>query len=248
MRKYLAILPLVSACIGMQACSGDDDTTTPGSTDGGHADSTADTGATSDSGGSDTGNSTDSAGNDGASGDASDGGCPGSWTVVPSVDPSIAVPADGGGLLLHTSATGSQDYTCMAVSLDAGPDADAATGHQWTFVGPEADLKDCTGTKVGQHIASDGGPTLPEWITFADGTYVIAKRVGGYTPDAGAIPWLLLQKQSTSGSGTLSKTTYVQRLNTTGGLSPSAGSCDQGAEGTTQKVPYTADYYFYGGP
>jgi Protein of unknown function (DUF3455) len=250
MRKIFAALSALCACVGIQACDGDDDVNPANPLDAGHTDATTDSGAGNDSSsGTDTSTATDSgAQNDVTTADANDGGCPAAWTAVPTVDPSIAVPADGGGLLLHASATGTQDYTCTTFIVDAGPDADAGPGHQWTFVGPEADLKNCAGANVAKHFASDGGPTLPEWITTADGTYVIAKRVAGYTPDASAIPWLLLQEQSTGGSGTLSKTAYIQRLNTTGGNAPAAGSCDQAAEGTTQKVPYTADYYFYGTP
>ena len=36
-------------------------------------------------------------------------------------------------------------------------------------------------------------------------------------------------------------TTYIQRVNTTGGLKPT-GSCTEGAKSL---VPYTADYFFY---
>ena len=39
----------------------------------------------------------------------------------------------------------------------------------------------------------------------------------------------------------LAKTTWVQRLNTSGGVVP-AGSCTPGA---TIAVPYTSDYFFW---
>ncbi len=44
--------------------------------------------------------------------------------------------------------------------------------------------------------------------------------------------------------GTLTSTTFIQRLNTTGGLAP-AGGCDATLVGATAPVAYTADYYFY---
>jgi hypothetical protein len=45
-----------------------------------------------------------------------------------------------------------------------------------------------------------------------------------------------------SGEGEpLGRTTYVQRLNTSGGVAP-AGTCTPGA---TIAVPYTADYFFW---
>ena len=98
------------------------------------------------------------------------------------------------------------------------------------------------------HFASDGGPTAPQWQT-TDGTYVIGKKLAAFTPDGGgsSVPWLLLQEKSNGGAGTLSKAGYVQRLNTTGGIAPTA-TCDVGSVGTTQKVSYTADYFFFGTP
>ncbi len=168
-------------------------------------------------------------------------GCAASWTVAPSVDPSIGVPDGGGGVLLHASATGTQDYTCTQATVDGG------TTYAWTFVGPEADLSDCAALKIGKHFASDGGAAAPEWITLNDNTYVIGKKLAANTPDGGAsaIPWLLLQEVSSGGAGALSRATYIHRVNTTGGLAPST-TCDANIAATTQKVTYTADYYFYG--
>lgn len=44
--------------------------------------------------------------------------------------------------------------------------------------------------------------------------------------------------------GTFSSTTYIQRLNTTGGLAPTS-RCDAVHVGASAPVSYTADYYFY---
>jgi Protein of unknown function (DUF3455) len=43
------------------------------------------------------------------------------------------------------------------------------------------------------------------------------------------------------GGARLTATTYIQRVNTHGGVAP-AGKC---TAGQTASVPYTADYYFY---
>jgi hypothetical protein len=242
MRKCLGIASVTAlvACAGVQACSGDDTIANGGAPDASQKDATNDTTPANDSGGTDVA-SGDSAPE--AATDASDAGCPGSWSIPPDVDPAIAVPDGGGGVLLHASASGTQDYACTAVTTDAGP------GFAWAFVGPEADLANCGGQKIGKHFASDGGPGMPEWMTTADGTYVIAKRMAAFTPDGGgAIAWLLLREQSTGGAGLLAKTLYVQRLNTNGGLTPAAATCDQDAAGATKQVPYTADYYFFGPP
>jgi hypothetical protein len=156
--------------------------------------------------------------------------------VAPTVPASIEVPADGGGVLLHAAGAGTQNYACTA-----GTDG----GISWVFVGPQANLSDCNGNVIGHHYASDGGAGFPEWITTADGTYVIGHKVAAYTPDGGAasVPWLLLQAVGHGGgTGTLSQVAYVQRLDTDGGVAPGTG-CDAG---DMAQVPYTADYWFYG--
>ena len=49
---------------------------------------------------------------------------------------------------------------------------------------------------------------------------MVASRLEGCTPDPTAIPWLLLQKVSTEGPGIFDRVTYIQRVNTSGGLAP----------------------------
>ena len=56
---------------------------------------------------------------------------------------------------------------------------------------------------------------------------------------------LLLEPKTDSPVATLSKTTQIQRLNTTGGVAPDHG-CDSLADvGHTAFSDYTADYFFY---
>ena len=64
----------------------------------------------------------------------------------------------------------------------------------------------------------------------------------GCTPDPTAIAWLLLSKFRTEGNGIFSKVTFIQRVNTTGGLAPLAPGL---IDGETKEIPYTAEYYFY---
>jgi hypothetical protein len=40
-------------------------------------------------------------------------------------------------------------------------------------------------------------------------------------------------------------TTYIQRIETTGGLAPPAADCNATTSGTVTEVPYTADYVFW---
>ena len=105
------------------------------------------------------------------------------------------------------------------------------------FRAPEADLFGKRGRIAGSHYA---GPT---WEGL-DGSTVVAGRVAGVTVDATAIPWLLLQATSNTGDGRMSDVTFIQRLETVGGLAPATG-CDAAHIGAVADVPYTALYAFY---
>ena len=92
-------------------------------------------------------------------------------------------------------------------------------GASWEFVAPVATLFAEVNYfgEVGNHYV---GPT---WESKS-GSKVVGRRVPGTgcIPDQSAIAWLLLEKVSTSGSGILSSVTYIQRVNTRGGLTPTA--------------------------
>ena len=135
--------------------------------------------------------------------------------------PAPAVPA-GNKLFLVAHATGVQIYSCTAAG--------------WTLSGPRADLYGDNGKLVATHFA---GPT---WQA-SDGSTVVGRAIAKVAVDPTAIPWLLLERvSSAAGAGDrLVDTTYIQRLNTTGGLAP-AGAC---APGATAEIPYTADYAFW---
>jgi hypothetical protein len=70
-------------------------------------------------------------------------------------------------------------------------------------------------------------------------------------PNSGAIACLLLQsigsQQGPTGGKVLTKTTFVQRLNTNGGSAPDdTDGCGTAANvGNQRLIPYTADYYFF---
>lgn len=138
------------------------------------------------------------------------------------VPDAIAVPK-GNELYLEAHAVGVQIYSC--------------NGQAWSLSGPRADLYDRHGKKIGTHFA---GPT---WQA-KDGSKVVAARVNGVNVDPTAIDWLLLSATSTT-PGSLGKTTFIQRVNTTGGLVPPAADCHAGTAGTVKEVAYTADYHFW---
>jgi hypothetical protein len=111
-------------------------------------------------------------------------------------------------------------------------------GTSWDFVAPDASLFAENGYygKVGKHYA---GPT---WESNS-GSKVIGRKTKECTPNSTAIPWLLLEAVSSDGPGIFGNVKYIQRLHTAGGLKPTS----PGSEiGDVRKVPYTAEYYFYG--
>jgi hypothetical protein len=176
-----------------------------------------------------------------------DGTCPAAWSMAPTVAPSIT--PDSGTVVLHALGNGTQNYACIGTPIDGGADAgDAGATFAWTLVTPNATLTDCNGAIIGHHFASDAGATAPEWLEV-DNSYIIGHKIAAYTPDggSGSIPWLLLQATGHDGTdaGVLSNVTYVQRLDTDGGLAPATG-CDFDSSGTTTNVGYQADYYFFG--
>ena len=69
------------------------------------------------------------------------------------------------------------------------------------------------------------------------------------TVDPTAIPWLLLKAtvhtEGPTGGDRLVPTTFIQRINTVGGIAPAAASCSAATVGARADVPYTADYLFF---
>jgi hypothetical protein len=140
-------------------------------------------------------------------------------------------PPSSSILLFDLDASGVQIYACEA-------DPEDATEFVWTFKAPEADLSNNRGEHVGTHFA---GPT---WEAL-DGSAVIASVLErADAPDASAIPWLLLEATDHMGSGVFSTITYIQRLDTVGGIAPAEG-CDEAHEGEEARVPYEATYAFF---
>ena len=127
-------------------------------------------------------------------------------------------------------ATGFQIYVCQ-------PDADGKSA--WTLKAPEAELFDEQGKPIGRHF---GGPT---W-QLNDGSQVTGKMAAkAEAPDSNTIPWLLLTVTGNFGRGRLSGVTSIQRVNTVGGLAPTAQECTAQSGEVEFKSRYSADYYFY---
>ena len=140
---------------------------------------------------------------------------------APEVPAVIQVP-DGNKVHFHTYAEGVQIYSW--------------NGSSWVFVAPEAVLFDKDGNVVGLHYAG------PAWESDSGSKVVGARIASTASSNANSIPLLLLQAQTTEGPGIFERTTYIQRVNTVGGLAPSTPGTVVGQEA---RVFYTAEYFFY---
>jgi hypothetical protein len=129
----------------------------------------------------------------------------------------------GNELSFHAYATGVQIYRW--------------SGSAWVFVEPSATLYTDAGGHgtVGTHYV---GPT---WESTS-GSKVVGAVDDRCPADGSSIPWLRLRAVSSAGPGVFNGTTFILRLNTTGGKAPAYPG---GAEGEIAEVPYTAEYYFY---
>jgi hypothetical protein len=142
----------------------------------------------------------------------------------------VRVPA-GQKQRMSTSATGEITYECREKK-------DMAGAYEWAFVAPVATLYGSGKQVVGKYY---GGPT---WESN-DGSKVTGKQVAVAPGGAGNIPLQLVKADPAMGMGAMQGVSFIQRLNTQGGVAPAA-VCDAAGKGRRQQVPYSADYVFYG--
>jgi hypothetical protein len=183
--------------------------------------------------------------------------------AVPEVPRNLEVQS-GNTVYLEGHAVGTQNYICMACPNAITPAARCpASGFAWAFLGPQATLFDAHDERqVITHYNSpnpgEGGRERPTWQHSRDtsavwGNNTVPPAESSTDPAfvrQDAIPWLLLPVASTEpgpkGPGTLTETTFIQRLDTEGGLAPDASTCAAPSDaGKKALVPYSADYFFY---
>ena len=178
--------------------------------------------------------------------------------VTPPITPdTIAVPA-GNSAYLVGHAFGSQGYTCLPTSTGgtawnptARPEATLFAdffGHLVQIITHFQSINE--NPKVGVTVPLSGNAT---WQSSFDSSRVWAVKKKGIDPSSdiascrntGSIQCLLLQsvgnKKGSTGGNLLADTTFIQRLNTSGGSVPTT-AC---TVGQTQLQPYTADYFFF---
>ncbi len=145
------------------------------------------------------------------------------------LDPRTHAP--NSKLFLTVYAVGVQKYACQANGT-------------WLFTDPEATLYATRRARipVGTHFLNLA-TGRPVW-RWHDGSSVEAARAAAAPGGTDNIPWLLLQSVATTagpGGDRLTGTTWVQRLNTLGGVAP-GGTCTPGDQAA---VPYRSDYLFW---
>lgn len=135
---------------------------------------------------------------------------------------AVRVPP-GQKLMMTTTGVGEITYECRESK-------DMAGEHEWSF------------ELVGKYYA---GPT---WESV-DGSRITGKQVAIASASPGSLPLQLVKAQPAIGAGAMTGASYVQRLNTQGGVAPATG-CDATGKGKgkgkRQVVAYEADYVFYG--
>jgi hypothetical protein len=107
---------------------------------------------------------------------------------------------------------------------------------RWTYRLPEAELRD-----AGDHLVARHGANLS--FEHVDGSRLLGEVVDHVpSPDDNALPWLLLAVHS-YGQGALSGMTYVQRIDTAGGMPPAG--CAPAQVNQVLRVPFSADFVFW---
>lgn len=137
----------------------------------------------------------------------------------------IRVP-EGHEAALRLAARGVQIFRCEPID----------GGYRWRFRQPEAELFDGQGRAVGKHGAGFS-------FEHRDGSRLLGTVVAHDAASAASdLPWLLLSAKS-FGKGELAGVTYVQRVNTQGGMPPPA--CSGSEAGRLARVQFSAEFVFY---
>ena len=143
---------------------------------------------------------------------------------------AVQVPA-GNKVALETIGVGEITYQCSAKK-------DMAGQFEWMFAGPDAVLLDRSGKQVGKYY----GP--PATWEAMDGSKLTAVQLAVAPNMAGSIPLQLVKGNPAMGAGAMQGVTYIQRVNTQGGVAPVA-PCTAANLSAKQIVKYQADYIFY---
>src|SRR6266404_3918382 len=168
----------------------------------------------------------------------------------PRVPSNIQVPA-GNTAFLEGHGVGTQNYVCA-------PSASSSSGFAYVLFSPNpfevntnpAVVADGTIRVTWRHSRD----TSTVWGRVRPRDPSIPGDLGDSSSDPafvakGAIAWLKVTvvgaQDGPTGGDTLTKTTFIQRVNTSKGVAPSTGCASFSDVGNQAFAPYTADYIFY---
>jgi Protein of unknown function (DUF3455) len=143
---------------------------------------------------------------------------------------AVKVPA-GNKVAIETVGVGEIAYQCRTK-------ANMSDQFEWVFVGPDAKLNDRSGKTLGKYF----GP--PATWESSDGSKITGTQVAVAPSAAGNIPLQLVKANPAMGNGAMTGITYIQRVQTKGGVAPTT-ACNAGNVGVKQTVQYQSDYIFY---
>ena len=182
---------------------------------------------------------------------------------IPSPVTSVTItPPIGNSAFLLGHGVGTQGYVCLPSGIGASWTVNAARPEATLFTNLFGQAQQI----ITHFLSPNTNPNefapkpLPfgnvTWQSSFDSSKVWAQTQHFVTagsepscPNTGSIACVLLQvigeEQGPAGGKLLTKTTFIQRLNTNGGSAPATGCAVAGDVGKQALVPYSADYFFF---
>ena len=170
---------------------------------------------------------------------------------LPPMPANLQAP-EGHKVFLVGHAVGAQQYVCLF----------PGTNDPWAPFGPQATLFKRNGKQILTHFLSpnpmesspnpwESGKSRPAWQDSKDSSTIWGNPIASSSDPAfvapGAVPWLLLEvvgdQPGPTGGDNLTRTTFIQRLNTVAGSKPPATDCT--TVGAKALIDYETDYFFY---
>ena len=145
--------------------------------------------------------------------------------------PALIQVAAGNSVVLEALAKGTITYACRK-------EKEPLTTYKWIVVGEQAVLSDNEGKEIGTY----SGP--PARWSVDDKSFVNGSQVAVSPNGAKNIPFQLVKSDVAGGQGLLTAVSYVQRVNTQGGVAPSK-KCSANNQGDKVEVDYNAEYRFW---
>ncbi|MGP9767785.1 DUF3455 domain-containing protein [Halomonas sp. AOP13-D3-9] len=152
-----------------------------------------------------------------------------SHVALADMTPADVQVPDGNKIALETVGVGAITYMCEMNDEDT---------MAWVFKGPHAALNGSDGSQVGSYY---GPPATWEAL---DGSKITGTQLATAANGNGNIPLQLVEANPAEGEGAMTGVSYIQRLNTQGGVAPDV-ACDMDHDGATAVVTYQADYIFW---